>query len=117
MSSQSLAIKVSLKDGRYLEKEDGSPFVPVGLNLCFPRFVNDEAEILKKMEGWIRSLAANGGNFFRLWLSHPAFDVECEKSGVYEETKAQRVDLVFAMAAEHGIYLNVCMEQRGERTQ
>ncbi|MBN8216556.1 MAG: cellulase family glycosylhydrolase [Spirochaetes bacterium] len=104
------ALRVSPKDGRYLETEDGTPFIPIGLNLCFPRFVEDEGEILGKMKKWMGSLAAHGGNFFRLWLSHPAFDVECVQSGVYEEGKARRIDAVFAMAAEAGLYVNVCLE-------
>lgn len=105
-----LALRVSRKDGRYLEKEDGTAFIPIGLNLCFPRFVETEKEILGKMQRWMEALASQGGNFFRLWLSHPAFDVECERSGVYVEEKAKRVDAVLALAAKLGLYVNVCLE-------
>ena len=31
-------VRISRKNSRYFEYEDGTPFVPVGMNLCFERF-------------------------------------------------------------------------------
>ena len=39
-------VRISRKNSRYFEYEDGTPFVPVGMNLCFERFSGDDAEDL-----------------------------------------------------------------------
>jgi len=104
------AIRISSRDPRYFEYENGRPFIPIGLNLCFPRFVESESEILGKMRSWLDALSQNGGNFFRMFLGHPAFDVEHTEAGVYDETKARRVDAVLDMARERGLYVNLCLE-------
>jgi hypothetical protein len=39
------------------------------------------------MDDWFGKLAANGGNFARVWLSNDFWDVEHERSGVYDEAK------------------------------
>ncbi|MEI3001444.1 MAG: hypothetical protein V8T86_11170 [Victivallis sp.] len=51
-------VRISRKNSRYFEYEDGTPFVPVGMNLCFERFSGDDAEISQ-------STAAGSGVFRR----------------------------------------------------
>ena len=41
-----------------IEYEDGTPFVPVGMNLCFERFSGDDAEILAIYRRWFRAQCA-----------------------------------------------------------
>ena len=65
---------------------------------------------LPGLEAWMEQLQANGGNYIRVWLSNPFFDVEHDRCGVYDEAKAKRIDALLAMAARHGIRLKMCLE-------
>ncbi len=102
-------VRVSPRDPRYFELSDGRPYIPIGLNMIAPPG-GDEQEALAGMEDWMRRLSANGGNFIRLWLSNPFFDVEHRRSGVYDEEKAGRIDAVLAMARRHNIRVKMTLE-------
>ena len=80
-------VRISRKNSRYFEYEDGTPFVPVGMNLCFERFSGDDAEILAIYRRWFRRFSENGGNFARIWLGVPFLNLEPEKPGVFSERK------------------------------
>ncbi|MFA6286738.1 MAG: hypothetical protein WC661_05070 [Opitutaceae bacterium] len=95
---------------RYLETSAGRTFVPLGLNLCFPRFDTSPADGLARYERWFDALAANGGNFARLWIGHPFFDIEPGRAGVFAEEPALRLDAVLAMAHERGIAVKLTLE-------
>lgn len=103
-------IVISPKNPFYFATERGAPYIPLGPNLCFPRFVHREDDVLGQMEEWLEKLSRHGGNFFRLWLSHPTFAVERERSGYFDEAFARRVDRVLEMAASRNIHANLCME-------
>jgi hypothetical protein len=102
-------VRVSLRDPRYLELTDGNPYVPIGLNLIHPRS-SQESEGLAQMERWMTMLAGNGGNFLRVWLSSPFWDVEHLEAGAYDEQKARRVDALLEMARRHRIRLKLTLE-------
>jgi len=102
-------VRVSPRDRRYFELSDGSPFVPIGLNMIAP-YGKTEEEALSLMEQWIKSLSENGGNYIRIWLSHNFFDIEHEKSGQYDEQKAKRIDAVLQMARRHNIRVKMTIE-------
>ena len=99
-------VRVSTRDSRYFELSDGKPYIPIGLNMIAP----PGNEGLAGMEAWMAQLQANGGNYIRIWLSNPFFDVEHARSGEYDEAKAQRIDELLAMAARHGIRVKLCLE-------
>ena len=82
-------LDVSAVDSRYLADADGRTFVPVGCNICFPRMYDagspgSRAACEEKFFGWLRAFAANGGNFVRLWLGHPFFEIMPERAGEYD---------------------------------
>ena len=86
-------VRVSSRNHRYLELTDGSPYIPIGLNMIAPPYTNaPQEEALLGLEAWLASLSNNGGNYIRVWLSSPFWDVEHEKSGVYDAARAQRID-------------------------
>jgi hypothetical protein len=58
----------------------------------------------------MEQLQANGGNYMRVWLSNPFFDVEHARCGDYDETKAKRVEALLAIAARRGIRVKLCLE-------
>lgn len=110
-AAQAQYARVSPRDGRYLELADGKPFIPIGLNLIAPPSGNaDEEAAFRGFEAWIEQLAANRGNYIRVWLSSPFWDVEHEKSGVYDETRARRIERMLDLCRRHRIRVKLTME-------
>jgi hypothetical protein len=103
-------VRVSPRDAQYLELSDGRPFIPIGLNLCWPPDRSNEQQSLAAMDRWLERLAANGGNMARVWLGRSFFDVEHAKSGNYDEEKAKRIDALLDLARKHGIRLKLTLE-------
>jgi hypothetical protein len=102
-------VRVSPRDNRYFELSDGKPYIPIGLNMIAPPG-RDEKQALAQMDDWMGKLSANGGNYIRLWLSNPFFDIEHAQSGVYDEEKAKRIDAVLALARKYNIRVKMTLE-------
>ena len=98
-------VRVSPRDSRYFELTDGTPYIPIGLNMIAP-----PGDGLPGFETWMTQLQTNGGNFIRVWLSNPFFDVEHSRSGEYDPLKARRIHEMLALAARHGIRVKMCLE-------
>lgn len=98
-------VRVSPRDCRYFELDNGQPYIPIGLNMIAPP-KGDPA----LMEVWFDKLQAQGANYVRIWLGNAYYDVEHEKSGVYDEAKAQRIDALLASARRHGIRVKLCVD-------
>ncbi len=65
-------VRVSPRDRRYLELTDGTPYIPVGLNMISPPYTkNGEEASLAGLDDWLTKLSSNGGNYIRVWLSNP----------------------------------------------
>jgi hypothetical protein len=108
-------VRISPRDPRYFELSDGTPYIPIGLNMSGP-----PADGLVGMERWFAKLSAQGGNFVRIWLSNPFFDLEHARAGVFDEERAKRIDALFTLAKKYGIRLKLCTEHfrhLGEGTQ
>jgi len=99
-------VRVSPRDHRYFELSDGTPYIPIGLNMIAP----PSRTSLDGMEAWMKDLSANGGNYIRVWLGNPFFDVEHARSGDYDEEKAKRIDEMLALAAKYHIRVKMCIE-------
>jgi len=103
-------VRVSPRDPRYFEFSSGRPYIPVGLNLIAPPKAASVEESMKVYEHWLDALAANGGNYVRFWMSNPFWDVEHEKSGVYDEDKARLIERALEMCAKRGIKVKLTIE-------
>jgi hypothetical protein len=99
-------VRVSPRDPRYFELSDGRPYLPIGLNMIAPP--GDRG--LPGLENWMKQLAAQQGNFIRVWLGNPFFDVEHARSGEYDEQKAKRIDDLLVLANQQGIRVKLCLE-------
>jgi hypothetical protein len=108
-------VRVSPRDTRYLELSDGHPYIPNGLNLIAPN--TRDAEGLARMGEWMQKLGTNGGNYIRVWVSSPFWDVEYQKSGVYDEAKARRIDEMLALAKRNGIRVKLTLEHFREMSE
>lgn len=101
-------IKASRQHPRYFERADGSAFIPVGPNLAFQRFVGDD-EAFAAYGRQFATLAANGGNFARIWLGVPFLDIEPERDGVFDERRQDQLRRLCALAADHGVQLKLTL--------
>ncbi len=99
-------VRVSARDPRYFELSDGRPYVPIGLNMIAP----PSRDSLDGMAAWLDNLAANGGNFIRIWLGSPFFDVEHERCGQYDETRAARIAQLLDLCRARNIRVKMCIE-------
>lgn len=103
-------IRCSRRHSRYLEDENGNAYIPNGLNICFPRFATSCEDGLATMCGWLDRLAKNNGNYARIFLGHPFFDIEEKGVGIFDEEKARRFDRVLDHAWGLDIRLKLTLE-------
>ena len=112
-AAQSTYVRVSPRDARYLETDDGRPYIPIGLNMIYPPFVKDgDAQArLAALGGWLTKLSSNGGNYIRVWLGNDFYNPEDQRAGEYDLDKASRIDAMLALASKHGIRVKMTIEQ------
>lgn len=104
-------IRVSKENPRYFET-NGKCWIPNGYNLAFPRpFFYDKSddEAFELIEKQISALAANGGNYIRIWTSAGFYEFETA-AGVFDEKKLARLDRLMALAEKYGIRVKLCLE-------
>ncbi|MCX7777386.1 MAG: DUF5060 domain-containing protein [Armatimonadetes bacterium] len=101
----------------HLQFDDGTPFVPVGLNVCWSG--ND----LSLYEKWFSSMGQNGANFARIWLVRWNMGLEWTPGdgsgmylglGKYALDNAWRIDELIRIAERNGVYLMLCLGYHGE---
>lgn len=107
-AAESAFVRVSPRDPRYLEFSDGRPYIPIGLNLIHPNTRDEQG--LERVGEWMQKLSMNGGNYIRVWVSSPFWDVEHNRSGEYDETQAQRIDAMLEMARKSNIRVKMTIE-------
>lgn len=95
-------IRVSRRDPRYFEFDDGEPYFAIGENMV--------EGPLSEYYRWIPRLAKNGGNYSRLWIGHPVFALEIGPMGEYRLENAWRLDQVIELSEEYGIRQKLCID-------
>lgn len=116
--SKNSFIRVSEANPRYFEYSDGSPYIPIGTNLCILRgtdekgkaYLLDDESALKKLEFYFQKLSENGGNYARIWLGMPPFDLETEKQGNFDLARVENMKMALALAEKYNIRLKLCFE-------
>ena len=101
------------KNGRYFEFEDGTPYVPVGLNHFLIYRKGHAIDSMMKL--W----SQNGVNYLRIWAGLGA-DPETAV-GQFDEKQMEALDSVIYYCTKYGIHLNIsfwnenCIrEQKGD---
>ncbi len=105
-------IGVSKDNPRYFSFSDGTPYIPIGMNLCFPRpyfYDGTEEEGFAKIEAQMAELSKNGGNFVRIWVGADFFNMET-KAGEYDAKKMERFDRYMKLARKYGLRVKLCMQ-------
>ena len=116
-------VQVSGRDSRYFAYSNGQSYCPIGLNLVgtpsYPlpkgreHFATSGQRATmgcREYARWLGALSRNGGNFARLWLSHPYFNVEGETAGELDLAGFAKLDAVVELARAHGVRLKLCFE-------
>lgn len=105
-------IRVSGINPRYLEDETGKTYLPIGCNLCFFRDSErvPEETVLETYRAWMTDFAANGGNFMRVWLGVPFFDVMPERIGRYDGTATEHIRYIVNLAERLGLRVKFTLE-------
>jgi len=98
-------------DGNYLVCDNGSDLFLIGQNVCWytPSRKTYDYDV------WFEKMADNGMNYARIWMAPWAFAVEwSDKAGRYDLKEAWRLDYIFKLAEEKGIYLMLCLVNHGQ---
>jgi hypothetical protein len=118
-------IRRSRRNGDYLEHDSGKWFFPIGLNLC----MYEKREGTYYFERLLEKLAANGGNYVRLWQeyyvpqdlsivagpgdgSFAGFPLETQATGLgrYDLASAWRLDEVAAECERRNVFFQLTFE-------
>ena len=100
-------VDISRENGHYFANRDGSTYLPIGLNLCFYRNSENvpEETVLETYRRWFTNFAANGGNFVRIWLGVPFFDIMPDKLGEFSEKNLSHIRFIIELAEKLNIKL------------
>lgn len=105
-------IGVSRTNPAYFALSDGSTYIPIGINLINPSGRNHQNpdSAFYEIEQWMKNLAANGGNYIRVWLSQSFWDIEDQAAGKYSEEKIKRIDRFIEMARKYQLKIKLTLE-------
>jgi hypothetical protein len=105
-------IGISSDNHSYFQFSDGTPYIPVGINMISPsgKYKNNPDSALYEMGQWMKKLSINSGNFIRVWLSSPFWDIEDQRAGEYSEEKARRIDRLIEMAGQYNLKIKMTFE-------
>lgn len=103
-------VRVSKENPEYLELSNGSSYIPVGPNICFPRLITDEEKGFENIEMMYKNLAKYGANYTRIFLGAEFFEIENKKQGMYDESKLKRLDRLVKLAEKYNIRIRFCFE-------
>jgi hypothetical protein len=105
-------IGISSNNPSYFQFSDGTPYIPVGINMISPggKYGNNPDSALYEMEQWMSRLSGNGGNYIRVWLSSPFWDIEDRRAGEYSDEKAGRIDHLIELAGKYNLRIKMTFE-------
>jgi len=105
-------LEPSKVNNRYFIDSNQKTTILVGVNLCFYRNTDNlsDAKIMQQYEKWINDFASNGGNFIRIWLGVPFFNVMPDKIGEYRKDKLSNIKKIVTLAEKHGIKIKFTLE-------
>lgn len=99
-------VRVSRRDPQCFEFDNGTPYFPIGLNVCWYR----SGQGTYDYDDWFERLAAGGGNHARLWMPQWAFGIEWGRPYEYRLDRAWQLDHVMELAERLDITIKLCLE-------
>lgn len=105
-------IQISRDNPSCFTFSDGSPYIPIGINMINPsgKYHDQPDSAMIEIERWMKNLSANGGNYIRVWLSESFWDMEDKQAGQYSEDKIRRIDRFIRMARENHLRIKITLE-------
>ncbi|MFH0910357.1 MAG: glycoside hydrolase family 2 TIM barrel-domain containing protein, partial [Planctomycetota bacterium] len=132
-------VRVSPRDPRYFEYEDGSPCFPVGHNFRSPTDLTDWIQLLLPQnpgtpppvdrglniyEEYLPRMAAVGENMFEVWMSSWWLAIEWSDAwkgyhglGCYNTENAWKLDELLRLAEENGFQVHLALDNHGKAAQ
>ena len=110
VSDNDAFIRINHLDRRYFELSNNKTFIPIGPNICFPRFETEEEKVFKLYEEQFKKLSENGGNYTRIYLSAPFWEVEHERAGEYDPKIVARLNRLLGLGKKYQIKIKFCFE-------
>ena len=101
-------MKIHPSNNRYFADNSGNTFIPVGHNICWPRWEQDEETVFAQYEKFFSKMSLQGANYTRIWLSCPFFEPE-ESFGEFNDNKGRRARVVQQLARKNGIKIKFCL--------
>lgn len=102
-------VHVSQDNPRYFELGN-SCFIPIGANMCFPRYETDEEKVFATYHQMMEKLSQFGGNYLRIWLSCPFFELEPNHVGEFDQRKRMRLERLLQLADEFNLRVKITLE-------
>lgn len=105
---------VAEKDRRFFQTTDGKSFFPLGANVCW----GGDAGTFN-YDKWIPQYAAQGCNFFRIWLSphwstfgieQPGLPKDGKGLGQFSMENLWRLDYVLKLARKYDMKVKICID-------
>lgn len=102
-------VRVSPKDTRYFEYDDGTPYIAIGANYCFDRTTGDPVKIKQNYNRDFAAMKANGANFVRIMMQWDFTQLEKPVNN-YRPQAFDNIDFLIDIARENGIKLKLSMD-------
>lgn len=114
-------VRVSPRDARFFEHENGKPFFPIGANVCWagPRGTFE-------YDKWLRAYGGAGCNFARMWLAPGDRTFGLERTGAVQDGRgvgqfdlenAWRLDQALATARSNGLFVSLTLDSHRSLAQ
>ncbi len=114
-------IRVDARNPRYFVRDDGSSYVALGANIDWAV----EASGVFAYEEYLDDLAAGGGNWTRLWMTHYGMGTALEWNaehytgyydglGRYSQQVAAKLDRIFTHAEALGVAIQLVLHQHSQ---
>lgn len=101
------SVRVSTRDPRQFELQDGSPFFAFGQNVAWAT----------DWEPYLKRIAAYGGNCCRVWLCPWGLNLERKTDpGILDLSVARRIDRLLEQAEKTGVRIVFCLTYHGATT-
>lgn len=116
-------VRVSHQNKRYFAYSDGETFLPVGINMAFPKQyqLSNGKEFgldgkyaylgLRQYEAWIKKASRAGVNLIRIWCGHDYFTPEkADNEGFFYE-QFSKLDRIFELAHMYNVKIKLTIDQ------
>lgn len=103
-------VRISKRDPRYLEFDNGRSIFFIGHDVCWP-----SSRGTYDYDIWFSEMQKHGENITRIWMAPWYFGIEWKtKVGYYDLAEAWRLDYVIRLAEKKGIYILLCFMNHGQ---